>query len=322
MQREQNHAARLHRGKGTFASLQELVRQECDDLLAAADAEPLPRLARLYLSVREAVAHAVYIVKLSRSTGPVRPVDFIGSFARLEAHIEMLKAMDDTPRLLSGWPKDAGFTFGLTAGMSALETGWNFAESIRDAAIAARSLHRIASRGEPYLSDKAGTVCGKHISAWADLALKELREQTIPPDHVWPTMGEIHRDGQAIQYKLVDEYERAVQLVARQAKASKQRRRTRKRNPTVKQLEALMVVAESGQNVTEAARRLNKDPKTVRQHYKAGMRNAGKLASKMVGKPSVRSAPMDRRGQSVIATNDDGPAPPIDARAKVVRDRR
>jgi len=90
-------------------------------------------------------------------------------------------------------------------------------------------------------------------------------------------------------------------------KPKQRKRQTRQRNVTEKQLEVLKVVGECNQNFSEAARRLKLDRKTVMQHYKAGLRNAGKLAPKLLGKPSLRSAPMDGRDQLTVASIDDGP---------------
>lgn len=103
--------------------------------------------------------------------------------------------------------------------------------------------------------------------------------------------------------------------------ASAGRRRPQRRAPTEKQLEALKVVGECEQNWAEAARRLKKNEKTIRQLYASGLRNAGKLASALVGRPSTRTTITDRRGQSIIAGADDGPAS-IGPRPKVERDRR
>ena len=98
------------------------------------------------------------------------------------------------------------------------------------------------------------------------------------------------------------------------------RRTTKQRRPTEKQLEALMVVGECGQNFAEAARRLKLDPKSVRQRNSAGLRNAGKLASKLIGKPSTQSLE-GKRGRTVVATDDDGSARPVGKRP-VPRDQR
>ncbi len=92
------------------------------------------------------------------------------------------------------------------------------------------------------------------------------------------------------------------------AKAKPRRRQKQQRPPTPKQLEALKVVGECNQNFAEAGRRLIKNAKTVRQLYHAGLKNAGKLASKLIGKPKKQTAPMDARHQLDVAGDDDGPA--------------
>jgi predicted DNA-binding protein (UPF0251 family) len=86
------------------------------------------------------------------------------------------------------------------------------------------------------------------------------------------------------------------------------KRRPRRGNVTEKQLEALKVVGECNHNFAEAARRLNLDRKTVKQRWDSGLRNAGKLASKFLGKPEIQSAFVDSRGQSTVSSDDLGPA--------------
>jgi hypothetical protein len=100
----------------------------------------------------------------------------------------------------------------------------------------------------------------------------------------------------------------------------RKRRLARERKPTTKQLEALKVVGECSQNFAEAGRRLKLDPKTVRERYEAGIRNAGKLVSKLIGKPSTQSI-QGKRGETIVAADDDGPAA-IGPRPVVQRDRR
>jgi hypothetical protein len=98
----------------------------------------------------------------------------------------------------------------------------------------------------------------------------------------------------------------ACEKNARGKQARQGRRRVQQRRPTEAQLEALKVVGESGQNFAEAARRLKKDPKTVRQNYNAGLRNAGRLTSKLIGKPQTQSLPTDNRGQVDVQPGTTG----------------
>jgi hypothetical protein len=79
---------------------------------------------------------------------------------------------------------------------------------------------------------------------------------------------------------------------------------SRPRDLTAKQLEAAQVVAECNGNFAEAARRMGvKSPKTVRQHYETAMK---KLGRKALGKPKMTSLPVDRRGQTNLADDDEG----------------
>jgi DNA-binding CsgD family transcriptional regulator len=92
------------------------------------------------------------------------------------------------------------------------------------------------------------------------------------------------------------------------AAASRKRHpRRRKRPPTTgrplseKQIEAMQIVGDCKGNLAEAARRLGKDPKTVRQHYNAALRKLGKAAVKH----ATRALPSDRRGQVNLSADDD-----------------
>jgi hypothetical protein len=99
--------------------------------------------------------------------------------------------------------------------------------------------------------------------------------------------------------------------------------RHRKRQVTDKQLEAIKAFDECG-NFAKAAERLRVDPKTVRQHYEAGMANAGDLARKLL-KPKthpLESQSRDgKRRQLPVAGKDDGPAS-IGPRGRQLRDER
>ena len=70
---------------------------------------------------------------------------------------------------------------------------------------------------------------------------------------------------------------------------------------TAKQLEASQIVAECKGDIAEAARRLGKDAKTVRQHYTAATKKLGKT----VVKHATKQLPSDRRGQANIADGED-----------------
>jgi hypothetical protein len=98
-------------------------------------------------------------------------------------------------------------------------------------------------------------------------------------------------------------------------------RQTRKRTPSIKQLEALKVVGECKQNFAEAGRWLGLDPKTVRQRYEAGLKNAGKLAGKFIGKPEIQRLKEDWNGRADVAGDDDGQAVSM-GRRRVTRDKR
>jgi hypothetical protein len=129
------------------------------------------------------------------------------------------------------------------------------------------------------------------------------------------TMAEV------VAFRLRVYYDRLC-MQGRQTKATvRQRRRSpQRRSPTEKQLEVLMVVQECKLNFAEAARRLKRDPKTVRQYYDAAIRNAGRLTASLIPKPSTQYI-QGKRGKTLIAGDDDGPAA-VGPRPHVLRDRR
>jgi hypothetical protein len=101
------------------------------------------------------------------------------------------------------------------------------------------------------------------------------------------------------------------------------RRRGQNRKLTEIQLEALKVVGECKRNFSEAARELKRNPKTVRQNFRAGLKNAGRLARKLIGKPKTKTLPTDpdEHAQVSIAGKDDGPAPSTTGN-RIRRDQR
>jgi hypothetical protein len=68
-----------------------------------------------------------------------------------------------------------------------------------------------------------------------------------------------------------------------------------------KQFEAFCAVFECEGNVSEAARRLGRDRKTVKQHYDAALAKLGAAAPKH----KTVKLPTDRRGQSAVADGQD-----------------
>jgi hypothetical protein len=103
--------------------------------------------------------------------------------------------------------------------------------------------------------------------------------------------------------------EEAIGIGGMPGKAGKKKRHNRQtsieRTPTEKQLEAVQIVGECKGSFSDAARRLGKNRKTVEQHYKAGMRNAGSLASALTQKHRTQQLPHDGRGQVAIADDDN-----------------
>ena len=87
------------------------------------------------------------------------------------------------------------------------------------------------------------------------------------------------------------------------AKPKRRKRASSKpRQLTAKQLEAAQIVGECKGNFAEAARRLGKDRKTVKQSYDAAMKKLGKEA---VATHQTRWYPRDRRGQAYLTAEDD-----------------
>jgi hypothetical protein len=67
----------------------------------------------------------------------------------------------------------------------------------------------------PYAVEQAtGDECGPNIVAWTEIAMKELRERTLPVEHVWPSIAAIHREMAGYEFQLRHEYDRATQTAA------------------------------------------------------------------------------------------------------------
>ena len=81
----------------------------------------------------------------------------------------------------------------------------------------------------------------------------------------------------------------------------KRRQAAKARGLTEKQAEAVHIVGECKGNIAEAARRLGRDAKTVRQHFKAAMKKLGTT----VVKHTTKQLQSDRRGQANIADGQD-----------------
>lgn len=191
---------------------------------------------------------------------------------------------------------------------------------------AQRSVDGIASVCAEYanLQDELARLAMVHLPDTAERCTL-IRRVTLAADSHYYTLRQFDWTEYDRQLHVM---ECAATRAAIDGKAAKPERKTmgrggrqRQTPPTVKQLEALKVVGECAQNFAEAGRRLRLDPKTVRQHYNAGLKNAGKLASKLVGRPKVQSAPVDHRGQVNVASGEDGPAV-MGPRPRVHRDTR
>ena len=85
-------------------------------------------------------------------------------------------------------------------------------------------------------------------------------------------------------------------------KRSKGRRKPPVKPLTAKQAEAVQIVGECKGNIVDAARKLGKDPATVRQAYQAAM---AKLGQKAPVKHQTKAAPTDRRGGADVSDIDD-----------------
>jgi len=116
--------------------------------------------------------------------------------------------------------------------------------------------------------------------------------------------------------------ERARHTTSKGAGKKKRRRRKRQtpdkvRPLTPRQVEVMQIVGECKGNLSQAARRMGLDRKTVEQHWDAASKKLGKQAMKVY----TGHLPKDRRGQESIAGQDDGPGA-IGPDTKVMRDRR
>jgi len=101
-----------------------------------------------------------------------------------------------------------------------------------------------------------------------------------------------------------------VQVAAVAARKARNRRRRSSaeekiRPLTEKQVEAVHIVGECRGNLAEAARRIGIDRKSLKERYDAALKKLGKAG---MPKPSTERLPQDRRGQTMVAGEDDGPA--------------
>jgi DNA-binding NarL/FixJ family response regulator len=96
----------------------------------------------------------------------------------------------------------------------------------------------------------------------------------------------------------------------------KQKRKKRASEPkglTECQTEAMETVAQCNGNIAQAARRLGKDPSTVKQHYRAALEKLGQSAMK---RAKSQQLPTDSRGAEAVTNVDDKRARtrPVDRR--------
>jgi hypothetical protein len=194
---------------------------------------------------------------------------------------------------------------------------------------AVNRLREILPDAEFAIAQRRGELPGE-LAEWVKRgwAALQLLETTMP---VFPTQVDEGDFSEGMGRPPVPEWARNAQRVAQSLAApaallkwrrapTPKRRRRRERKLTARQIEILQSVGEWG-NCAEAARRIGIDPKTVREIYAAGLKNAGKLANKLIGRPATVKLPTDRRGESQMADADEGPAA-IRPAPGVRRDRR
>ena len=110
----------------------------------------------------------------------------------------------------------------------------------------------------------------------------------------------------------------AAAEVRRESKHPKKRRRRIDAELTTRQSEVLHLYMD-GKTLPEVARLLCLDRATVEEHLQVALRKCG-LSIKKLMRPGTTPLPADYRGQSIIAGEDEGPAPGL--RSRVVKDRR
>lgn len=113
--------------------------------------------------------------------------------------------------------------------------------------------------------------------------------------------------------KRAKELEAKVQSQARQLRSRRRKRGGESIRPlTEKQTEALYIFAVCNGNYAEAARRIGIDRKSFEERCKAAYVKLGHKGMKRyemeISKALVARLPRDRRGQEVVAADDDGPA--------------
>lgn len=111
----------------------------------------------------------------------------------------------------------------------------------------------------------------------------------------------VQLDAQRCVKAIVDTREKGKPKGQEPRAKQKNKRRVIPKHLTPKQIEAAQMVGECNGNIAEAARKLKRDRKTVKQHYDMALVKMGRVAVKHV----TRSLPADRRGQADIADGGD-----------------
>lgn len=168
-----------------------------------------------------------------------------------------------------------------------------------------------------HLNSGDGVALGRAADATAKAAEFDIG---ISPAPTPSTFNEAIRTIVALRRQTETEIGSSPPRAVAPSKTPHTRRRQQQRQPTVKQLEAIRAVNECEGNFSKAADQLNVDRTTVKQHYDAGMRNAGKLVGRLV-KPKTQPIESKRRGALPVAGKDDGQAV-IVGRTRQIRDQR
>jgi len=129
-----------------------------------------------------------------------------------------------------------------------------------------------------------------------------------------PDPGELIKESRRKEAIIVSQADQIADLRDKQVKVVSKRRRppyeTKIRPLTKRQTEAMQIVPECKLNFAEAGRRMKLDPKTVRQHYFAGLEKLGpdavRAARAARQKAKTRPLPEDRRGQTDLYGDANG----------------
>ena len=176
---------------------QEIVQELEQNLLLGVRSEAL----QFAVYVSNAFMYGASLAIASHLANDNQRYSFIANYLRLELYFERAKKIADTKEsILKDWPQNAGITFGLDSGFSALEVEYKFSQRMLNAILTAG---REALGGEPNQFDYL-SIDDPRIDKWREVFRKRREGTALPSSEQWPAW-QIYKDGTAIVSMLGDE---------------------------------------------------------------------------------------------------------------------